>query len=139
MKIGSKVWNRSTSVNSVWEFTSQADESVYSQGIPILFPRYTLPEDGLKTLAATDGQKIGLTATGHAGYQVAALTSARLSYSYDGGTTWTEAQVSQQGGVWTATVNHAGAAGKPVTLKTELTDANGNSVTQTVVRAYDVR
>ncbi|MFE5940077.1 S8 family serine peptidase [Streptomyces sp. NPDC056470] len=139
MKIGSKVWNRSTSVNSVWEFTSQADESVYSQDIPILFPRYTLPEDGLKTLAATDGQKIGLTATGHAGYQSAALTSARLSYSYDGGTTWTEAQVSKQGGVWTATVNHAGAAGKPVTLKTELTDANGNSVTQTVVRAYDVR
>ncbi|MEU9861523.1 S8 family serine peptidase [Streptomyces sp. NPDC047971] len=139
MKIGSRVWNRSTSVNSVWKFTSQLDESVYSQGIPILFPRYTLPEDGLKTLAATDGQKIGLTATGHAGYQAAALTSAGLSYSYDGGTTWTEAQVSRQGGAWTATVNHAGAAGKPVTLKTELTDANGNSVTQTVVRAYDVR
>ncbi|WP_395364791.1 S8 family peptidase [Streptomyces sp. YH02] len=139
MKIGSKVWARSTSVNSVWEFTSKLDESVYSQGIPILFPRYDLPEDGLKTLAATDGQHIGLTVTGHAGYTPAALTSARLSYSYDGGTSWTEAQVSQQGGHWTATVNHAGATGKPVTLKTELTDANGNSVTQTVVRAYDVR
>ncbi|MGA5196729.1 S8 family peptidase [Streptomyces exfoliatus] len=139
MKIGSKVWARSTSVNSVWKFTSKLDESVYSQGIPILFPRYDLPEDGLKTLAATDGQHIGLTATGHAGYTPAALTSAKLSYSYDGGTTWTEARVSQQGGSWTATVNHAGATGKPVTLKTELTDANGNSVTQTVVRAYDVR
>ncbi|MEX0168433.1 S8 family peptidase [Streptomyces sp. LMG1-1-1.1] len=139
MKIGSKVWARSTSVNSVWKFTSKLDETVYSQGIPILFPRYDLPEDGLKTLAATDGQQIGLTATGHAGYTPAALTSARLSYSYDGGTTWTEARVSQQGGGWTATVNHAGATGKQVTLKTELTDANGNSVTQTVVRAYDVR
>ncbi|MFE2561085.1 S8 family serine peptidase [Streptomyces sp. NPDC059352] len=139
MKIGSKVWARSISVNSVWKFTSKLDESVYSQGIPILFPRYDLPEDGLKTLAATDGQQIGLTATGHAGYTPAALTSAKLSYSYDGGTTWTEARVSQQGGQWTATVNHTGAAGKPVTLKTELTDANGNSVTQTVVRAYDVR
>ncbi|GGT98811.1 hypothetical protein GCM10010272_49650 [Streptomyces lateritius] len=139
MKIGSEVWARSTSVNSVWKFTSKLDESVYSQGIPILFPRYTLPEDGLKTLAATDDQKIGLTATGHAGYTPAALTSARLSYSYDGGTTWTEAQVSQQDGAWTATVNHAGAAGRPVTLKTELTDSHGNSVTQTVVRAYDVR
>ncbi|MEU3481529.1 S8 family peptidase [Streptomyces sp. NPDC033754] len=139
MKIGSKVWARSTSVNSVWKFTSKLDESVYSQGIPILFPRYDLPEDGLKTLAATDGQQIGLTATGHAGYTPAALTSAKLSYSYDGGTTWTEARVSQQGGDWTATVNHTGATGKPVTLKTELTDANGNSVTQTVVRAYDVR
>ncbi|MFE7584748.1 S8 family serine peptidase [Streptomyces gardneri] len=139
MKIGSKVWARSTSVNSVWKFTSKLDESVYSQGIPILFPRYDLPEDGLKTLAATDGQQIGLTATGHAGYTPAALTSAKLSYSYDGGTTWTEARVSQQGGQWTATVNHAGASGEPVTLRTELTDANGNSVTQTVVRAYDVR
>ncbi|MFE0651201.1 S8 family serine peptidase [Streptomyces sp. NPDC059534] len=139
MKIGSKVWARSTSVNSVWKFTSKLDESVYSQGIPILFPRYNLPEDGLKTLAATDGQQIGLTATGHAGYTPAALTSARLSYSYDGGTTWTEARVSQQGGGWTATVNHAGVTGKQVTLRTELTDANGNSVTQTVVRAYDVR
>ncbi|MFF8839109.1 S8 family serine peptidase [Streptomyces sp. NPDC015130] len=139
MKIGSKVWARSTSVNSKWEFTSKLDESVYSQGIPILFPRYDLPEDGLKTLAATDGQQIGLTATGHAGYTPAALTSARLSYSYDEGTTWTEARVSQQGGQWTATVNHTGASGEPVTLRTELTDANGNSVTQTVVRAYDVR
>ncbi|MFG2333369.1 S8 family serine peptidase [Streptomyces sp. NPDC048604] len=138
-KIGSKVWNRSNSVNSVWKFTSKLDEKVYSQGIPILFPRYDLPEDGLKTLAATDGQKIGLTATGHAGYTPAALTSAKLSYSYDGGTTWTSAQVTQQGGEWIATVNHADASGKPVTLKSELTDANGNSVTQTVVRAYDVR
>ncbi|MGW7306723.1 S8 family peptidase [Streptomyces sp. NPDC054835] len=139
MKIGSKVWARSTSVNSVWEFTSKSDPSVYSQGIPILFPRYDLPEDGLKTLAAADGQRIGLSATGHAGYTPAALTSARLSYSYDGGETWTSARVSQQGDGWTATVNHAGATGKQVTLKTELTDANGNSVTQTVVRAYDVR
>ncbi|MFE3070430.1 S8 family serine peptidase [Streptomyces sp. NPDC059247] len=139
MKLGSKVWNRSTSVNSAWKFTSKLDESVYSQGIPILFPRYDLPEDGLKTLAATDGQHIGLTVTGHAGYTPAALTSATLSYSYDGGGTWTEARVSRQGGRWTATVNHAGASGKPVTLKTELTDAHGNSVTQTVVRAYDVR
>ncbi|MEW1699579.1 S8 family peptidase [Streptomyces sp. NPDC091278] len=139
MKLGSKVWNRSTSVNSAWKFTSKLDETVYSQGIPILFPRYDLPEDGLKTLAATDGQHIGLTVTGHAGYTPAALTSATLSYSYDGGGTWTEARVSRQGGRWTATVNHAGASGKPVTLRTELTDAHGNSVTQTVVRAYDVR
>ncbi|WP_418959747.1 S8 family peptidase [Streptomyces tritici] len=138
-KLGSKVWHRSTSVNSSWKFTSKADESVYSQGIPVLFPRYDLPEDGLKTLAATDGQHIGLTVTGHAGHTPGALTSAKLSYSYDGGATWTVAPVARQDGVWTATVNHAGASGKQVTLTSELTDAEGNSVTQTVVRAYDVR
>ncbi|MEU7027922.1 S8 family serine peptidase [Streptomyces sp. NPDC046275] len=139
MKMSSKVWNRSTAVNSVWKFTSQRDENVYSQGIPILFPRYDLPEDGLKTLAAADNQRIGLTVTGHAGYTPAALSTVALSYSYDGGTTWTAAPVSRQGDAWTATVHHAGAAGRQVTLKTEMTDARGNSVTQTVVRAYDVR
>ncbi|MFJ3901576.1 S8 family peptidase [Streptomyces sp. NPDC090025] len=138
-KIGSRVWARSTAVSSAWKFTSRLDENVYSQGIPILFPRYDLPEDGLKTLAATDGQHIGLGVTGHAGYTPARLTTVTLSYSYDEGDTWTEARVSRKGDAWTATVNHAGATGKQVTLKTQLTDANGNSVTQTVVRAYDVR
>lgn len=79
------------------------------------------------------------TRRSHAGYAPGALTAATLSYSYDGGRTWTEAATSQQGGAWTATVNHAGAAGEPVTLKAELTDSNGNSVTQLVADAYAVR
>ncbi|MFD0077400.1 PA domain-containing protein, partial [Streptomyces sp. NPDC127166] len=134
-----KVWQRSTSVDTVWRFRSARDENVYSQAVPLLFPRYELPEDGAKTLAAEAGQKIVLTATGHGGYTPAALVSATLSYSYDGGTTWTEAPVAQRDGVWTATVDHSAASGRQVTLRAELTDANGNSVRQTVARAYDVR
>ncbi|MGW1868482.1 S8 family peptidase [Streptomyces mauvecolor] len=133
------VWKRSQEVTTSWKFRSHLDGQAYSQGIPLLFPHYDVPEDGLKTVPAADGQKIGLTVTGHAGYTPAALVSAKLSYSYDGGTTWTEAKSTQQGGSWKATVNHAGAAAKNVTLKAELTDANGNSVTQTVVNAYAVR
>ncbi|MEU8621036.1 S8 family serine peptidase [Streptomyces sp. NPDC048623] len=134
-----KVWQRSVRVNTVWRFRSALDENVYSQPIPILFPRYRLPEDGFKTLPAADGLKISLSATGHAGYTPAALTDAKLSYSYDGGATWTEAPVALRDGTWSATVDHAGDSGKQVTLRAELTDANGNSVRQTVVRAYDVR
>ncbi|MFE7326777.1 S8 family serine peptidase [Streptomyces sp. NPDC057565] len=133
------VWKRSTQTETTWKFRSKRDENAYSQGIPLLFPGYDLATDGMKTLAAQDGQKIGLSATGHAGYTPGKLTAAKVSYSYDGGTTWTQATTAQQDGRWTATVNHAGAAGKPVTLKTELTDANGNSVVQTVVDAYAVR
>ncbi|WP_367045961.1 S8 family serine peptidase [Streptomyces sp. Je 1-332] len=138
-KIGSKVWKRSLNTRTTWAFRSHLDEEAYSQGIPMLFPRYELPEDGMKTLAAEDGQKIGIAATGHAGYKPGALKSAALSYSYDEGRTWTEAKTSVSGGRWTATVDHAGASGKEVWLKTELTDTNGSSVTQTVARAYDVR
>ncbi|MEU3661425.1 S8 family serine peptidase [Streptomyces sp. NPDC032940] len=141
MKTGSpaRVWERSQQVQTVWTFRSELDESQYSQGLGILFPRYVLPEDGLKTVAARDGLRIGLGVTGHAGYTPGRLTSAKLSYSYDEGRTWTEADVTLTGGGATATVNHAGAAGRQVWLRSELTDAAGNSVRQTVSRAYDVR
>ncbi|MFJ8858222.1 S8 family peptidase [Streptomyces sp. NPDC102451] len=141
MKSGSpaKVWKRSTRTATTWKFRSHRDESAYSQGIPLLFPGYDLPSDGMKTLAAKDGGKIGLSVTGHAGYTPGKVTAAEVSFSYDGGETWTEATTAQKGGRWTATVNHAGASGRPVTLRTELTDANGNSVVQTVTDAYAVR
>jgi subtilisin family serine protease len=142
MKIGSPaaVWKRSTRVETAWSFRSALDEDTYSQGVPLLFPGYGLPEDGLKTVAANDGLRIALSATGHAGYRPGALTDAKLSYSYDGGETWTGAAMERRGDdVWTATVDHAGAAGSSVTLRTELTDARGNSVSQLVTDAYAVR
>ncbi|MFI8949598.1 S8 family peptidase [Streptomyces sp. NPDC053750] len=140
-KFGSpaRVWERSQQVQTVWTFRSKLDEQQYSQGLGILFPRYSLPEDGLKTVAAKDGLRIGLGITGHAGYTPGKLKSAKLSYSYDEGATWTEADVTVTDSGATATVNHAGAAGRQVWLRAELTDATGNSVRQTVSRAYDVR
>ncbi|MER5944278.1 S8 family serine peptidase [Streptomyces sp. NPDC001928] len=141
-KIGppARAWNRSTNTTTTWTFRSALDDGAYSQGIPMLFPRYALPEDGLKTLPAEDGQTITLSATGHAGYEPGELTRARFGYSYDEGGTWTEARtVRQEDGTWKATVNHSEATGKQVTLRTVLTDAHGTSVTQIVTRAYDVR
>lgn len=139
-KIGppARVWQRSTAVRTTWGFTSKLDASAYSQGLGILFPRYAAPLDGTKTVAAANGLSIGLGVTGHAGYTPGALKSAKLSYSYDG-EHWTQAKVSERGGRWSAVVDHAGASGRPVSLKVELTDAKGATVTQTVVRAYDVR
>ncbi|MYR57295.1 peptidase, partial [Streptomyces sp. SID625] len=133
------VWKRSTQTRTVWRFRSHRDDNVYSQGIPLLFPQYDLDTDGLKSLPAKAGQTIGLSVTGHAGYTPGKLTAAKVSYSYDGGTTWIAATTSQHQGRWTATVDHTGAAGTSVTLRTELTDAGGNSVVQTVTGAYAVR
>ncbi|MFF2223854.1 hypothetical protein ACFVV7_11130 [Streptomyces globisporus] len=105
----------------------------------MLFPRYDVPADGMKTLPAKNGQRIGLSATGHAGYTPGELTDAKVSFSYDGGETWHTATTARQGGRWSATVDHADAGGESVTLRTELTDANGTSVVQTVDDAYAVR
>ncbi|MFJ7496418.1 S8 family peptidase [Streptomyces sp. NPDC097727] len=132
-------WLRSTDVSTTWSFRSHRESDVYSRGLPILFPAYDLPVDGMNTLPAQSGIKVGLSAEGHAGYTPGAITAAKLSYSYDGGTTWTQAPTEQQDGKWTAVLDHTGASGKQVTLKVTLTDAKGNAVTQTITRAYDVR
>ncbi|MFJ7085139.1 S8 family peptidase [Streptomyces griseus] len=140
-KIGSPaaVWKRSTQTETTWTFRSERKPDVVSQGLPLLFPRYDVPEDGMKTVPAKNGQRIGLDATGHAGYTPGELTGAKVSFSYDGGETWHAATTARQAGRWTATVDHADASGKSVALRTELTDANGNTVVQTVDDAYAVR
>ncbi|MEE1792259.1 S8 family serine peptidase [Streptomyces sp. BE308] len=132
-------WLRSTALTTTWSFRSRLEPEVYSRGVPILFPAYDLPVDGVNTLPARRGIKVGLSAEGHAGYTPGTITEAALSYSYDGGTTWTQAPTGQRAGKWTATLDHTGATGKQVMLRTTLTDSNSNSVTQTITRAYDVR
>ncbi|MFC9558881.1 S8 family serine peptidase [Agromyces sp. NPDC056965] len=139
-KIGrqTETWQRSSKVTTVWKFRSQLDESVVSQGLAVMFPRVDLPEDGMKTLAAEAGQELKLHVTGHAGYTPGTITSAALATSTDG-VTWVDAPTAEQDGEWVAVVDHSGASGQPVSVRVTLTDSNGNSVTQTVVRAYDVR
>ncbi|GGV88082.1 hypothetical protein GCM10015535_38590 [Streptomyces gelaticus] len=132
-------WLRSNAVTTTWSFRSHREPNVYSRGLPVLFPAYDLPVDGMNTLPAQSGIKVGLSVEGHAGYTPGTVTAASLSYSYDGGATWTQAPTEQQDGKWTAVLDHTGAAGKQVMTKATFTDANGNAVTQTITRAYDVR
>ncbi|WP_405718072.1 S8 family peptidase [Streptomyces sp. NBC_00046] len=132
-------WLRSTAVKTTWSFRSHLEPDVYSRGLPILSPAYDAPVDGLNTLPAQSGIEVGLSAEGHAGYTPGAIEAATLSYSYDGGTTWTKAPTGQKDGDWTAVLDLTGASGKQVTTKVTLKDANGNAVTQTITRAYDVR
>ncbi|MER5396792.1 S8 family serine peptidase [Streptomyces sp. NPDC002599] len=132
-------WLRSTAATTTWSFRSHREPDVYSRGLPILSPVYDLPVDGMNTLPAQSGIKVGLSVEGHAGYTPGAITKAALSYSYDGGITWTEAPTERRGGRWTAVLDHTGATGKQVMTKVTITDAKGNAVTQTITRAYDVR
>ncbi|WP_328379883.1 S8 family serine peptidase [Streptomyces sp. NBC_00440] len=132
-------WLRSTAVTTTWRFRSHREPDVFSRGLPLLFPVYNAPVDNLNTLPAQSGTKVGLSVEGHAGYTPGAVTAAALSYSYDGGTTWTKAPTQLRNGKWTAVLDLTGASGKQVTTKADFTDANGNAVTQTITRAYDVR
>ena len=132
-------WARSTEIRTTWGFDSVLEPDVFSRGLPLLFPRVGLPEDGMKTLAPTGGQVLPIRVTGHGGYTPGDLVTARFAWSYDGGSTWTDAPVRQVEGGWSAVVDHSGASGRTVTTRVELTDSLGATVTQVVQAAYAVR
>ena len=65
------------------------------------------------------------------------VTSFTAWVSYDDGATWAPLEVSPaaKGRAFDARITHQGQTG-PVSLKVEVTDGDGNTVTQTVQRAY---
>ncbi|WP_076260254.1 S8 family peptidase [Intrasporangium flavum] len=132
-------WRRSMQVTTTWGFHSHLEPDVFSRGLPLLFPRVTLPEDGMKTLPAAAGQVLPVRVTGHAGYTPGAIASVEAATSYDGGTTWTDAAVRHTGDAWSAVVDHTGASGKTVALRVTVTDVTGATVTQVTQAAYVVR
>jgi hypothetical protein len=134
-----RVWKRSTQIITTWGFRSALEPDVYSRGLPLLFPRVDLPEDGLKQLAPAAGQSLAIRVGGHAGYAPGDVVSAKLAWSYDGGTTWTDARMREEGGRWSAIVDHTGASGSTVATRVEVTDSKGATVSQTVQAAYGVR
>jgi hypothetical protein len=59
-----------------------------------------------------------------------------VEVSHDDGRTWQQAGVRAAGYHWTVTVQHPGAG--YASLRATATDADGNSVRQTVLRAYQI-
>lgn len=67
--------------------------------------------------------------------QVAKLS---VQVSYDGGKTWAKAPVLHLGSSWLLAVHHPKKGGF-VSLRAASTDTHGNTVEQTIIRAYEIR
>jgi hypothetical protein len=109
--------------------------------LPVLTLDYQLNTD----LTNTSDQPIELLqlGVGHVGYDSAeshaAITSAKVSASFDGGKTWLPAVVTGSGGKYIAAWdNPATAKGTSPELKVSATDAIGGSITQTITDAYTI-
>ena len=115
-----------------WVCTGRFNRSCKAQ--PLLTLRYGVLGEGL-TGAASPGQQVVRVWAGHVQpAQAAKITSAAVSVSFDGGTTWQPAEMTGTNGSYAAVFN--APAGAMVTLKTSATDAAGGSVTQTITNAY---
>ncbi|MBM9506181.1 hypothetical protein [Actinacidiphila acididurans] len=109
--------------------------------LPVLTLNYQLDTDELNTSDAPV-QQLKLD-VGHLTYDGigshAAITSASVDVSFDGGTTWQHAVVGGQDGHYTAHwPNPASARGTSPALRVTATDADGGSITQVVDNAYAI-
>jgi hypothetical protein len=78
---------------------------------------------------------IPVTVEGQPGVPASAVTSLCVEASYDDGVTWRPAAVRARGDGWTATVRHPAGDGF-VSLRASAAGAAGDTVTETIIRAY---
>jgi subtilisin family serine protease len=127
----------STAVSTSWTFGSGHTAS--QQALPLLAVRYAVPglSDGNEG-AAGGTVNVPVQVVRNPGAPAASVTGLTVQTSADDGKTWQTVPVAAAGTGWVATVTNPGAAGF-VSLKASAADSAGNSVVQTIVRAYAVR
>jgi hypothetical protein len=108
--------------------------------LPLLFLTYDLPLDDTSHAPAGAPFRIAFTVAHQQNAPAAGDLAATVSVSYDGGTTWTDPQaaIADGSGRFSLTINHPALADTDgyVALRVRAHDDAGNSVTQTIIRAY---
>ena len=135
-----KIWKLSPATHTVWQLNSPAVvDPNYGDIMPVMQLDYTVDTD-LAGYAKGGWQTVGLTAS-QLTDAVGATTIAGGSMwvSYNSGTTFQQVNLTQSGaaGHWTARFQ-APRTGF-VTLKVQAFDKGGNSIVQTVTKAYGLK
>ncbi|MFC7592001.1 hypothetical protein ACFQYP_56020 [Nonomuraea antimicrobica] len=107
-------------------------------GTPLTAVRYA-PEglDEYNRAKPGSSTRLPITIERNPGAPTAAVKSIRLQMSVDDGATWQDVPVREAGSGWTARVANPRTAGF-VSLRATSTDTAGNTVDQTIHRAYAV-
>ncbi|MCF0097154.1 S8 family serine peptidase [Micromonospora sp. MH99] len=129
-------WRYATRTDTSWQFTSARPAGDAAVPLSLLQVDYRVPADLLGTVPANRPHQLGLTLRQPTGVAAPTGTSLTVQVSFDEGVTWRPAPTRGSGTRWTATV----PAGRgTVSLRVHATDRAGNSVDQTVLRAYGLR
>ncbi|OLF19226.1 hypothetical protein BU204_02420 [Actinophytocola xanthii] len=125
-------WPLSTVVQAEWTFRSSAEGD--GRALPMLTARFD-PAVDLRN-RAPGGRLFSFPAHVERQDGAARVTSLSVDVSYDDGATWQPAQVRRDQGHWRVTVRHPRTG--YVSLRTRVEDVDGNGLTQTIVRAYQL-
>lgn len=121
-------------MESVWTFTSSADQQ---NELPLTSVGFR-PDLGLDN-SARAGSTVAVPLTFVQQATAGPVKSASVSVSFDGGATWRDVPTSKRSGTYTASVSHPRDRSGFVSLRATAVDTKGNTVTTTVLRAYQVK
>jgi hypothetical protein len=123
----------STRVEVAWTFRSAHVTGTRAARMPLSTVQFAPPVDERNTAPAGQAVTVPITVRAQPGSAAGANRGLDVEVSYDDGATWSAATVRDG----SALVTHPGAAGF-VSLRATATDTAGNTVRQTVIRAYAI-
>ncbi|WP_163509114.1 S8 family serine peptidase [Fodinicola acaciae] len=126
----------SSDVSATWTFRSSHVDGAAKKPLPLLDVRYAPQADGQNRVPATT--VVPLTIGRQAGSGSSAVASVQAWVSLDDGKTWKSEAAHGVGSTWFLPVI-GGKSGGFVSLRVKATDTAGNSVDETILRAYEVR
>ncbi|MEE6262688.1 S8 family serine peptidase [Plantactinospora sonchi] len=128
-------FTHSTRVEAAWTFRSGHVSGDEPARLPLSSVRLSPPLDQVSAAPAGRWFAIPVSVVRQPGSEAARTRSLTVDVSYDDGRTWRKATVLAIGGSGVALVQHPDRAGF-VSLRAAATDRAGNTVRQTVIRAY---
>ena len=126
----------STTTSTTWGFES-ARPSEGSESLPLLWPRFDFGTDEHNTRRGGVTGLFGLRIVPQAGASIGRLTDVEVSASSDDGATWKKLPLDREHGSYQARVRNPETGFVSVRVRAE--DSHGNTVEQTLIRAYAVR
>ncbi|GAB1508808.1 S8 family serine peptidase [Actinophytocola sp. KF-1] len=124
----------STEVTAEWTFASGHNGGADPVFLPLLAVRFAPELDDHN--AAPAGKRFTIPVyVQRNGSARAGTGTPVIEVSYDDGKTWRQAKVTRHHGGWQAKVEHPADA-EFVSLRSSVSDRDGNAQTQTVIRAY---
>ncbi|MCA2215907.1 S8 family serine peptidase [Jidongwangia harbinensis] len=127
----------STRISAVWTFRSSRPSGGASVPVPLWTASFRPVLDAGNVARAGTTVSFPVTLAAQRGSEPGRVRTVAVEYSTDDGASWRGATVSGSGTARTVSVTHPEQTGF-VSLRATVTDAAGNSVRQTVLRAYRI-
>jgi hypothetical protein len=128
----------STEIRAAWTFRSGHVAGERFQRLPVHTVRFAPRLDDRNTAPSGRRFEIPVIVEHQPGAQVGRIRSVQVDVSYDDGKIWQKAAVTGTGERRVATVHHPRGAGF-ASLRVSAADTAGNTVEQTLIRAYALR